>query len=356
MAQAWHTPREQLGLAQHVESKCWRASKYELVKHEFINNHRQAGTEVCIEATSDAQWGRISPFDLYRPTSKVREVEAGPHLAFLMLKGLWEAEAKNLDTAWKVFATEFGLLGVFEEEYYWPPVFPHGKIVIAPEAVIDSQGKLQRVDPATEGKEIVWNALAARGRYLTDVPLPAESKYTNIALPSELEFIAKGPFIDNYFWPAVPHRQPVTWEEIKEDLGVLLILDEESYTGVSVLCTREPLQRWRYSLAYFPSGDMAIEHLLSDSFNDLNWRLRQVSPYLLLGKDGNLKRGWSYRSLLQAMYVMLWLDLTGDNTVKKCQSRGCPNYFRVGSQSNSKYCSTRCANLASTRMGRGQEP
>jgi hypothetical protein len=53
---------------------------------------------------------------------------------------------------------------------------------------------------------------------------------------------------------------------------------------------------------------------------------------------------------------MLFLDLTGGNTIKKCKSRGCPNYFRVGSQSKSKYCSEQHASRASTRMGRGQEP
>ena len=351
MAQAWHKPREQLSLAQDFEVKCWRASKYELV-----NKDRPAYTDVCIEAAPDARWERYSPFDLYRSTSRTREVEAGPHLKFLRLKGLWGDQSELLNTAWKVFATTYGLLGVFEDEYLWPPMFPQGKIVIAPEAIIDGQGKLRRVDPATEGKELVWNALAARGRYLSDHLFIGEMKYANIALPSEIQVIAKGPFVDNFFWPAVPDRQPVPWEAIKEDFGVLLILDEESYTGVSVLCTREPLQRWRYSLAYFPSGDMPVDQLLSDSYNALNWRLRQVSPYVFLGEDGNLKRGWHYRSLLQAMYVMLWLDLTGDNTIKKCQSRGCPNYFRVGPQSKSIYCTTRCANRASTRMGRGQEP
>jgi hypothetical protein len=81
-----------------------------------------------------------------------------------------------------------------------------------------------------------------------------------------------------------------------------------------------------------------------------------VSPRALIGKDRNLERRWRYRSLLQAMYIMHFLDLTGGIIIKKCQSRGCPNYFRAGSLIKSKYCSTRCANRASTRKGRGQEP
>jgi hypothetical protein len=88
----------------------------------------------------------------------------------------------------------------------------------------------------------------------------------------------------------------------------------------------------------------------------LNQYLEGVSPRAFIGEDGNLERGWRYRSLLQAMHVMLFLDLTGGATIKKCQSRGRPNYFRVGPQGKSKYCSRRCANRASTRTGRGQEP
>jgi hypothetical protein len=357
MAQAWHKPRKQLRLAQGLEAKCWRASKYELGKQDVIVEHRPVGTQVCIEAAPDARWERFSPFDSYRPTNKVRDAEAGPHLAFLQLKGLWKQESELLNSAYKVFATNYGLLGVFEEEYQWPPIVPHGKFVVAPEAVIDSQGKLREVDPDTEGKDFVWRALADRGRSLADDLASWEMKHAGIALPSEIQAMPKSPFVGGKFYSAaVRHRQPVPWEVIKEDFGVLLIQDEESYTGVSVLCTREPLQRWQSSLASFPSGNMSVDQLVRDSYNAFNWRLRQVSPYLLLGEDGNLKGDWHYRSLLQAMYVMLWLDLTRDNTITKCQRRGCPYYFRVGAQSKSKYCSERCANTASTRMGRGQEP
>jgi hypothetical protein len=82
----------------------------------------------------------------------------------------------------------------------------------------------------------------------------------------------------------------------------------------------------------------------------------ESSERAFIGEDGNVKRGWRCGSLLEAMGVMLFLDLSGGNTIKKCGSRGCLHYFRVGSQSKSKYCSERCANRASTRLGRGQEP
>ena len=157
-------------------------------------------------------------------------------------------------------------------------------------------------------------------------------------------------------WRPIDPRQIVPWEEIREDFGALLILDPASWKGVSVLCTREPIQRWRIGLHFFPSVDTSAEELVSDGDVSFNSYLQEVSPRVVLREDGNLERSWYCRSLLQAMYVMLYLDMTGGNNIKKCQSRGCLNYFRIGSQSNSRYCSQRCANRASTRMRRGQEP
>lgn len=180
--------------------------------------------------------------------------------------------------------------------------------------------------------------------------------YEAIALPSEMRFAPRSLSPDRIEWSVEP-GELVPWEDVRKYFGALLILDEEAPDGVSVLCRREPLRRWEVSFRFFPSGapsgDMELD---SDSYVFLNSYLEDVSPRSLVGKDGNLERRWRYRSLLQAMYVMLFLDLTGGTTIKKCQSRGCPNYFRAGPQIRSKYCSTRCANRASTRKGRGQKP
>jgi hypothetical protein len=115
------------------------------------------------------------------------------------------------------------------------------------------------------------------------------------------------------------------------------------------------LHRWTVSLNFFPSDDTSAEDLVSDAYNSLNSYLQEVSPRVVIGEDGKLQRGWYYRNLMQAMYIMLYLDLTGGNAVKKCQRSGDPNYFRMGLQ-ESKYCSIECANHASTRMWRGQKP
>jgi hypothetical protein len=180
--------------------------------------------------------------------------------------------------------------------------------------------------------------------------------YDLLALPSEIKFNRKVHGWSSALQPVDPPTQLIPWEIIKRTFGAFIILDEEAYLGVSILCTREPLLPWGLHLLYFPSSDTLVEDLASDDNLSLNSYLREVSTHVFLGEDGNIEPGWYCRNLLQAMAVMRYLDLIGGNTIRKCQSRGCPNYFRVGSQSKSMYCSKRCANRASTRMRRGQEP
>ena len=120
-----------------------------------------------------------------------------------------------------------------------------------------------------------------------------------------------------------------------------------------MVCTRESVDDWLEYLDNFPSSaDTSAKRLAGH----LNAVLDDVSPYVSVGEDGRLEGGWRCSSLLEAMHVMLFLNLTSDRTIRKCESRRYPNYFRIGWQSKSKYCSKRCANRASTRLGRGQEP
>jgi SAM-dependent methyltransferase len=142
-------------------------------------------------------------------------------------------------------------------------------------------------------------------------------------------------------------------EEARERFGDLLVLDVTTPTRVSVLCTAEPFDSWRREAAFFTSAETPDRVHLIETIND---EIGGVSPYISRGEDGWLERSWRCRSLLQATYMMLYLDLTSDNTIRKCQRGGCPDYFRVGAQCKSKYCTERCANAASTRMRRGQEP
>ena len=82
----------------------------------------------------------------------------------------------------------------------------------------------------------------------------------------------------------------------------------------------------------------------------------KVSPRGYVDEQGRAERGWWCPYLLKALYLMLYLDLTGGREIRQCERGGCQEYYRAGPQSNSKYCSTRCASAASTRIGRGQEP
>jgi hypothetical protein len=276
---------------------------------------------------------------------------------FLRLKELCQEQPDLFEIALILFAERYGLLGAFEEDYQQHPVFPIGQMLVAPEAVIDGEGRLRFVDPSTEGRKLLIDLLEPKGWRLSG-ERDLKAKHSVISLPSAIQFIAKQPDLDSFLWPSrEAPRQLALWEEIRKDFGALLVLDEEAFKGVSVLCTREPLRRWTVSLQLFPSGDTPAEQLANDrSLSSFNSYLEQAAPRAVLGKDGNLERGWSCRSLLQAMYVMLWLDLTGGSTIKKCKRRKCSNYFRIGSQSKSIYCSRKCADTASTRKGRGQEP
>lgn len=347
MAQAWHNQRKQLETPQGTESKLWRASEYEV---------DAAVNPAVIKTAPNARWQRFAPFDSYRPASRAREVRAGSHLTFLRLKCLWEEQSDIFDRALVLFAKEYGFLGALEEDYDLQRlVYPWEQMLVAPEAVINNQGRLRRIDPATEGRELLLDLLEPRGWFSLFKDAPRQGRYGSIALPSDITFNSKHPDRDSEWWPIEPH-QLVPWEVLKEYYGALMVLDEGSWKGVSVLCTREPIRRWTVSLRFFPSGDTPVEDLVGDESNSFNSYLQEVSPRAVIGKNGNLERGWRYRNLLQAMYVMLYSDLTGGHTIKKCQSRGCPNHFRLGPQAKSKYCSQRCANRASTRMRRGQEP
>jgi len=119
--------------------------------------------------------------------------------------------------------------------------------------------------------------------------------------------------------------------------------------GVSIVPTRERLTSWeQLECKNFPRApyDPKIAY-------GLNERVAGVSPYTSVGKDGRLGRGWRCRSLLQAMYLMVYLDFTGGNRVRRCARRLCGAYFRLGAH-ESAYCSKTCTSWATTRRSRGQ--
>jgi hypothetical protein len=329
---------------QLTQTSYWRASAY---RPTGLDDPETA----AIEAVPGAKWYKYDPSTSYRPKSKNRDIGAGAHIQFLKLERLLHEENSNLfGSALLVFVHEHGLLGMFEEDYLTYPVLPDGKLSIAPEAVIEVGGKLRRVDPATEGRELALQA-QEHDPFFQEFPEFKEVRHEWMALPDEVRFTPKIP--DSSFLPNGGSVGLVHWNAIKEQLGGLLVLDEGLYPGVSVICTREPLIRWSHTLEAFSFlQDMTVE----EQANALNGSLGDASPYVHVSEDGNLERRYQCHTLLTAMYLMFYLDLTGGSTIKKCQSSGCPEFFRTGAQSESKYCSERCASRAATRRARGLTP
>jgi hypothetical protein len=342
MAQAWHIQRR-VRLMQSTQTSYWRASGY-----------RPTGVDdpevAAIEAVPGATWYKYDPFSSYRPKSKNRDIGAGAHLQLLKLESLLHKEDSDLfGVALLVFVHEHGLLGIFEEDYLTYPVLPEGKLSIAPEAVIEG-GKLRRVDPPTEGVELALQA-QEHDPFFEEFPEFKELRHEVIALPDEVRFTPKIP--DSSYLPNEGSVGLVHWNAIKEQLGGLLVLDESLFPGVHVICTREPLIRWSSVLEAFSwLQDMTTD----EQAKVLNGSLVDASPYVRISEDGSLERSYQCHNLLTAMYLMFYLDLTGGSTIKKCQSSGCPEFFRTGAQSDSKYCSERCASRAATRRARGLTP
>ena len=188
MAKAWHKRRARLELVQEAQVSCWKADKYrhngnkwalypvtEIGEEERVLFF-SAGPDVTLEVSPGAVWRRFNPLDSYLPPKKQRQVEeAGPHLAFLRLKGIMEElkskgspeeqKRKLLFNALTLFANRYGLLGLFQEHYLPWPILPKGKRLIAPEAILDGQGRLQQVDPLTRGKELRWKKLDGHKKF-----------------------------------------------------------------------------------------------------------------------------------------------------------------------------------------------
>ena len=356
--------REGLVPPRPVVSALWRASAHRL----------SGGLEgAYIEAASGATWARGEPLASYRPAGK-RSDNTGPHLAFLKLKGLLprkkeqgagvHEDAGFYDQALLVFAWSFGLLGLFHEEFSPPRPTLETKAWMAPEAVIDSNGRLQPVDPATEGTELLLDLLQRRGYF--GRPRGREvARSHGVALPRELVCARKPRY---GFWG--PDLVP--WEEARRDYGALLVLDEESADGVSVLCRREPYDYWRRELENFPypepykspgpdpnePGDREREKAAHNRALKayLNRCMGEgVTPYS--PEDGEaFQQGHRCSTLLKALHLLLWLDKTGGGSIRKCQAPGCPGWFRAGSQPGSKYCpppdskeQSQCASRMSSR-------
>lgn len=299
---------------------------------------------------------RVDPFASYLPPARGRQLEAGPHALFLELRKLLlraDTSSSSFFNAQDLFASQYGLLGLFHHAYS-APILPDIKAYISPEAVVEN-GRLDRVDPAVEGLELVAKAV-------NDSRYPSAPRFTKedhilVAMPDEIRFSTKNryPYPDDPSgrppWPGAPKR----WEEVRANYDALFVFDPARRSKASVLVQKEGLFSWKLELEHFPPPPYEQEHLPALAWVFGDW-LADVSPIADLGEHGELTQNWRCNTLLQAMYLMLFLDLTGGSQLRECASHDCSNYYRLGPQSNSKYCSVKHANRASTRLQRGQEP
>ena len=110
----------------------------------------------------------------------------------------------------------------------------------------------------------------------------------------------------------------------------MLVLDAGSSTRVSVLSTREPIAAWERELLDFPSP--SVGEFGYEPNEVLTMRLKKelvgISPGPIMNEAGEMERGWRCPSLLRAMYLMLYFDTSGGNTIRQCRRGGARLIFR----------------------------
>lgn len=300
-----------------------------------------------LSAAPGSRWGRAAPFDDYKPITRKREPSPGPHATFLALKELLEHNRRKFHDAADLFASRYGLLGLIHLDYF-PPSLPTGKAYVAPEAVVESDGRLRPVDPTREGLELLKKMVNAQ--LPPNWPPFTEEQYGAVAMPEEISFVSKD-FLRSEEEPVPAPGSTVPWMKAREDYDAVLVLDPLSIpgTGVSVLARKESALSWMLALRDFPSPPYTEERLPSLIASVVEeMRLAGVRDASSAREDGYPTRGWHCKTLLGSLYLMLYLDLMGNVDLKQCALYDCMEYFRPGAQ-NSIYCRPEHTSLASSR-------
>jgi hypothetical protein len=178
-----------------------------------------------------------------------------------------------------------------------------------------------------------------------------------VAMPEEVRFAAK----DSLRYPDDPSGRPLSpskcegWNEARRGYGALFLFDPERQEKSSVLARNESIFAWQSVLQDFPVPSFEMKERWPLWARILNEWLVDISPMITFGDDGRLTPTWRCNTLLQAMYLMLWLDLLRGSELRECGCHDCATYFRKGPQ-DSKYCSPTHASRAAKRMQRGKLP
>jgi len=177
-------------------------------------------------------------------------------------------------------------------------------------------------------------------------------------MPEEVRFAAK----DRLRYADDPSGRPLStsrsesWEEARTGYEALFLFNPERQAKSSVLVRSESIFIWQSVLLDFPTPPLDTEERWPFWAQLMNEWLVDISPMVTREQGGKLAPAWRCNSLLQAMYLMLWLDLIRGSELRECGCHDCANYYRVGPQTNSKYCSERHAYRAAKRMQRGKVP
>jgi hypothetical protein len=288
----------------------WKASRYE---------------GLC--AAPDAQWTQINPFASYRPVTHKKDPEAGAHAAFLRLRKLHDEENPIQFEAADVLASTYGLLGLFHL-IYSAPILPEGKHYVSPEAVVQN-GHLRRIDPATDGLRLV--AKAVNDCHPPTWKLFTEEHYGVVAMPAEVSFATKNVFrrSDDPSGYALSDEDRQSWDKVRATFDALFVFDPSRQIRASVLSRSESIFQWQTELWNFPQPPYTDERLPTLASYLGDW-LASVSPMASIGESGELTQNWRCGTLLEAMYLMLYLDLTGGSLLRECASHDCSTSLPAG--------------------------
>lgn len=98
--------------------------------------------------------------------------------------------------------------------------------------------------------------------------------------------------------------------------------------------------------------DLLKSYVTELIINTINKAIEHINPSLILNSDCNstYKPQWNSKSLISAMYTMLYLDLVQGITIKKCKNTTCTAFFEIyGMDHRKEFCSKKCAQSNASR-------
>lgn len=105
--------------------------------------------------------------------------------------------------------------------------------------------------------------------------------------------------------------------------------------------------------------DVLHEFICTIMLKQINSCLLSIFPQLNLGIDGYERHFlgyWKTPTLLNAMYYELFLKISENKKIRKCQNSTCTRYFEIiGNDTRKIYCCRECASLQAKRNERARK-